>query len=260
MPTTKHELQIVLQTWHCLLVLLTVENSISTEGLALILEKFDDHHQVMQEMFSSVEDFGLTVLVILNNHLQKFFDMVTDVDNVTKASSCQRHFLWRQASDFLKNLDNQKPPSVVVPQCLRRTPAVHDEDKGATAAPRSGRRRKSQRRRLRQMDSGRQSTRNPSKHGRSQRDRPLSISSVKTHPMGLGGQSWLTRGPKAHVKCASDSGSRAARRHAPLPTLSGAGCRATKTPTSPRGSSQCAENEGVDCRRVTQFQLHPSVH
>ena len=70
MPTTENELQIVLQTWHDLLVPLTVENSIATEGLSLILEKFDDHCQVAQEMFASVEDFGLTALVILDNHLQ----------------------------------------------------------------------------------------------------------------------------------------------------------------------------------------------
>ena len=71
-PTNKHESHIVLQTWHDLLVLLTtVKNSIAADGLSLILEKFDKHHQVMQEMFASVENFGLTVLVILDNHLER---------------------------------------------------------------------------------------------------------------------------------------------------------------------------------------------
>jgi hypothetical protein len=132
-PTTENELQIVLQTWHDLLELLTVEGSIATEGLALILEKFDDHYQVIQEMFISIEDFGLSVLVILDNQLQKFFEMVSEMDDVKKASSRQRDFLWRQASDFLDDLDNRKPPSVVIPQCLQRTPTTYDGDKGSSA-------------------------------------------------------------------------------------------------------------------------------
>jgi hypothetical protein len=131
-PTTENELKIVLQTWHDLLILLTVENSIAVEGLALILEKFDDHYQVLQEMFTSIDDFGLTVLVILDNQLQKFFEMVTDMDDVKKASSRQRDFLWRHATEFLEDLENRKPPSVVIPQCLRRTPTVYDEDKEST--------------------------------------------------------------------------------------------------------------------------------
>jgi hypothetical protein len=71
-PTSKHELNIVLQTWHDLLVLMTVKDSIATEGLSLILEHYDKHYQVIQEMFASIADFGLTVLVILDNQLQKF--------------------------------------------------------------------------------------------------------------------------------------------------------------------------------------------
>ena len=68
-PTSENQLKIVLQTWHDLLVLLTVEGSITVEGIAIILDQFDDHYQVIQEMFASTADFGLTVLVILDNHL-----------------------------------------------------------------------------------------------------------------------------------------------------------------------------------------------
>jgi hypothetical protein len=82
-----------------------VEGTIAAEGLALILEKYDDYYQVIQEMFASSEDFGLTVLVILDNHLQKFFQMVSDMDDVTRASSRERDFLWKQATRFLEKLD-----------------------------------------------------------------------------------------------------------------------------------------------------------
>ena len=109
---------------------MTGTNSIAGEGLHLILEKYDDHYQVIQEMFASSEDFGLTVLVILDNHLQKFFEMVSDMDDVTKASTRQRDFLWRHAADFLEGLENRKPPSVVIPQCLRKTPTSIKEHQG----------------------------------------------------------------------------------------------------------------------------------
>jgi hypothetical protein len=126
-PTSENELKIVLQTWHDLLVLMTVKDSIATEGLSLILEHYDDHYQVIQEMFASSADFGLTVLVILDNQLQKFFEMVSDMHDVAKASSRQRDFLWRQATEFLEGLENRRPPSVVIPQCLRRTPPANKE-------------------------------------------------------------------------------------------------------------------------------------
>jgi hypothetical protein len=121
-PTAEHELKIVLQTWHDLLELLTIKDTVGTKGLARILEKHDEHCQVVQEMFTSIKDCGLTVMVILDNHLQKFFEMVSEMDDVTKASSKERNYLHNQASDFLDGLENCRPPAVVIPQCLRRTP------------------------------------------------------------------------------------------------------------------------------------------
>jgi hypothetical protein len=127
-PTNEPELKIVLQTWHDLLVLLTVKDTIATEGLALILEKYDSYYQVIQEMFLSCKDFGLQVLIILDNHMQRFFEMVSEMKDVSKASTRQRDFLWNQANDFLDKLDNRQPPSVIIPQCLLRKP------KGITSA------------------------------------------------------------------------------------------------------------------------------
>jgi hypothetical protein len=49
--------------------------------------------------------------------------MVSEMKDVSKASERQRDFLWNQASDFFNRLDNRQPPSVVIPQCLQRTPA-----------------------------------------------------------------------------------------------------------------------------------------
>jgi hypothetical protein len=84
------------------------------------LEIYDDHFQIIQEMFHSIKDCGLTVMVILDNQLQKFFEMVSEMDDVTKAGPKERHYLHNQASDFLEGLENCQPPSVVIPQCLRQ--------------------------------------------------------------------------------------------------------------------------------------------
>jgi hypothetical protein len=134
-PTNENELKIVIQTWHDLLVLLTVEDTIATEGLAHILEKFDDHYEAIQEMFLSVKDFGLTVLVILDNHLQRFFEMVSAMDDVTKASRRERDYLYGKANEFLEGLENLVPPSVVIPQCLRSTPTDNNTNKAGEGSP-----------------------------------------------------------------------------------------------------------------------------
>ena len=57
-PTSENKLKIVLQTWHDLLGLLTVRDSIATKGNSLILDKCNDHFQVIQEMFVSIKDFS----------------------------------------------------------------------------------------------------------------------------------------------------------------------------------------------------------
>ena len=117
-PTSGNKLKIALQTWNDLLVLLTVKGPIVVEGIAIILDQYDDHYRGIQETFASTTDFGLTVLFIINNHLQKFFEMVSDMEDMTKASSHQWDFLWRQATEFIEGLENRRPPSLVIPPCL----------------------------------------------------------------------------------------------------------------------------------------------
>jgi hypothetical protein len=46
-------------------------------------------------------------MVILHNHLQKCFEMVSEMDDVTKASSKERNYFHNQASDFLDGLENR---------------------------------------------------------------------------------------------------------------------------------------------------------
>ena len=86
------------------------------------MEQFDFHYQVIQEMFASTADFGLIVLVMLCNHLQKFFEIVLNMEDVTKASSRQRDFLWRYAKGFLEGVENRRPPSA--PQLRPREEAM----------------------------------------------------------------------------------------------------------------------------------------
>jgi hypothetical protein len=124
-PTDNNELKIVLQTWHDLLELMSVKGTIAVTGIAHVLSNYDGMYSVIQEMFASVEDFGLSILVILDNHLQSFFEMVSEMEDVTAgASSQQRDFLFRRAVKLIEELENKCPPYVVIPQCLRQKPKV----------------------------------------------------------------------------------------------------------------------------------------
>ena len=63
--------------------------------------------------------------------------MVSEMEvDVTNATSCQRDFLWKEATEFLKGLENGRPPLVVIPQYLPRTPTVNNEDKGPSTRKR----------------------------------------------------------------------------------------------------------------------------
>ena len=157
-------------------VLLTIEGSIAVEGIAIILDQFDDHYQVIQEMFASTTDFGLMVLVILNNHLQKFFEMVSDMEDMTKVSSCQQDFLLRQANEFLEKdwrIDDHhwpSSPSAFVASQLRPMEEATTQDQ-----PRRRRRARWQTHRRR---SHQQSLRpNPNKHSWYPMARDISTSS-----------------------------------------------------------------------------------
>jgi hypothetical protein len=121
-PTNDNELKIVLQTWHDLLELMSVRGTIAVAGIAHVLLHYDGLYSIIQEMFASVEDFGLSILVILDNHLQSFFEMISEMDDVTAATSHQRDFLFRRADRLIEELENRRPPSVVIPQCLRQKP------------------------------------------------------------------------------------------------------------------------------------------
>ena len=74
--------KIVLQAWHDLPEFLLTVKDITAKRFSLIPDKHDNHHQVIQEVLSSTEDLLLTDLVILDNHLQEFFEMVSEMNDV----------------------------------------------------------------------------------------------------------------------------------------------------------------------------------
>jgi hypothetical protein len=120
-PTNDNELKIVLQTWHNLLVLMPVKDTIAAEGLDHFLEAYDGLYTVIQEMFESCPNFGFIIVLTLDCHLQSFFEMLSELDNVTKASSYQREFLYRRAYKLIEELENKRPPTILIPQCLMPT-------------------------------------------------------------------------------------------------------------------------------------------
>jgi hypothetical protein len=120
-PKDDNELKIVIQTWHDLLVLMSVKDTIAAEGLAHFLDAYDGLYSTIQEMFVSCPNFGLIIVLTLDCHLQSFFEMISELDDVTKATSYQREFLRRRADKLIEELENKRPPTILIPQCLLPT-------------------------------------------------------------------------------------------------------------------------------------------
>jgi hypothetical protein len=50
--------------------------------------------------------------------------MLSELEDVTKATSYQRKFLRRRADKLIEELENKKPPTILIPQCLLPTAKV----------------------------------------------------------------------------------------------------------------------------------------
>lgn len=117
-PSNVSQLEIVLTAWRDLIELITVKNSIATAGLHIFLKSFEDLYQILEEMFRVVPNFGLLLILSLDRHLQNFYDMVSEMDDVTAASPYERGYLTRRADVLIQELEEHKPPSIIIPACL----------------------------------------------------------------------------------------------------------------------------------------------
>jgi hypothetical protein len=142
-PRNTYQLEIVLAAWKDLIELCTVKGSIATAGLRHFLRNYEDIYQILDEMFRVVPNFGLLLILSLDRHLQNFYDMVSDMPTVSAASPYDRGYLHRRADVLIQELEEHKPPSIIIPACLLTHSAVSrgalknggENERGATPLP-----------------------------------------------------------------------------------------------------------------------------
>ena len=117
-PKNENELRIQLETWRDTLAMVTCVDTVANDGLSHFLERFDDLYSTIQEMFQVVPNFGLLVLLTLDRHLQKFYEMVSEMRVVTNASSYERRYLHNKCDELIEALEGNVPPSIIIPKCL----------------------------------------------------------------------------------------------------------------------------------------------
>jgi hypothetical protein len=142
-PKDAHQLEIAIETWACFLELVTVERTIAGRGLRRFLEGMDDIYPTIEDMFITSADFGLKIMLVLDNHLQNFYDMVAEARDVTRLGPTDRRFLVDRADRLLQDLGERVPPRIIVPASLagmglaapQATPTTSTVKAQALAAP-----------------------------------------------------------------------------------------------------------------------------
>jgi hypothetical protein len=81
-PRSTHQLEIMLREWKDLLELYTVENSITMTGLKHLLASLDDRYQILEEMFKVVANFGLLIILSMDQHLQNFYNNISKMQDM----------------------------------------------------------------------------------------------------------------------------------------------------------------------------------
>jgi hypothetical protein len=81
--------------------LCTVGHSIATARLRHFLKSFEAIYQILGKMFTVVPNFRLLLMPSLDRHLQNFYDMVSEMEDVNVASPYDRAHLKQHADDLV---------------------------------------------------------------------------------------------------------------------------------------------------------------
>lgn len=123
-PKDAHQLEIAIETWVSFLELVTVSRSIATRGLRRFLEGMEEIYPTIEDMFTTSPDFGLKIMLVLDNHLQNFYDMISEARDVSRLRPTDRRFLVDRADRLLQDLGERVPPRIIVPASLASTGSV----------------------------------------------------------------------------------------------------------------------------------------
>jgi hypothetical protein len=117
-PKDAHQLEIAIETRASFLELVTVKRTIAARGLRRFLEGLDDIYPTIEDMFVTSPDFGLKIMLVLDDHLQNFYDMVAETRDVSRLGPTDRRFLVDRADRLLQDLGKRVPPRIIVPASL----------------------------------------------------------------------------------------------------------------------------------------------
>jgi hypothetical protein len=120
-PQGVHQLEVALNTWASFLELCPVRRTIAARGLRRFLDGMEDIDAALEDMFLVSPDFGLKITLVLNNHLQIFYEMVAEARDVTRLGPSERSFQVDRAEGLLQDLRERVPPRIIVPSSLAGT-------------------------------------------------------------------------------------------------------------------------------------------
>ena len=134
-PQDVHQLEVALNTWASFLELCTVKRTIAARGLRRFLDGMEDIDATLEDMFLVSEDFGLKIMLVLDNHLQTFYELVAEARDVTRLPPSDRRFLVDRAERLLQDLQERVPPRIIVPSSLASTGGRPSQAATPTPAP-----------------------------------------------------------------------------------------------------------------------------
>jgi hypothetical protein len=134
-PQDVHQLEVALNTWASFLELCTVKNTIAARGLHKFLDGMEDIDATLEDMFLVSPDFGLKIILVLDNHLQNFYEKIAEARDVTRLGPTERRFLVDRADALLQDLRERVPPSILVPSSLAGTSPGPPRPATPTPAP-----------------------------------------------------------------------------------------------------------------------------
>ena len=88
--------------WALFLELRTVKRTIAAQGLRSFLDGVERVDATVKDAFLVAPDFGLKVMLVLENHLQNFHEMVAETSReVSRLRAADRRFPAHRAENLL---------------------------------------------------------------------------------------------------------------------------------------------------------------
>jgi hypothetical protein len=121
-PQDVHQPEVAFNTWASFLELCAVKRTIAARGLRRFLDGTEDIDATLEDTFLVSADFGLSkIMLVVDNHLQNFYEMVAEARDVNRLGLSERRFLVDGAEGLPQALRERVPPKIVVPSLLAGT-------------------------------------------------------------------------------------------------------------------------------------------